>query len=298
MDVKVMAFELSLGSGISMDDLYNYCIGTSDKAIGKRLLYLHKQDGWWRGLILTTKNIKAFSRLIREKGKIRLSPQALDNGELAHFNYVILNESSKRGYFQYYHGSASVHGFADALKKKYNDIRELRIAEACLKLGKTIDDIPKSVKKQFKGTLQCEIVLRKKTFKELMEEMKHVKNITVQFKEYVPDQPLFRPLAEKAKSIKHRLTFGAQTPVLNNIVDLVTANVIKDLRGVAVSEDDYERPFKFINEPETFDRFDFNEVVLSAEFDSGNISDSMNNSPLIERLFKIAKEDKWAIPKS
>ena len=297
MDVKIMAFEISLGKGISMAALHDHIVSTSDQADGERLLYVDQDSGWWRGLVLTSKNIKAFSRLIRDKGIVRLSPEAIHNGELAHFNFFLINEQSKRGYFQYYHGSASVHALCTILRKKYNDLRSVMLDKACKEAGTTIINMPKHIKRRFSGYLKYEIVLRKKSFKELMEEMDYIKNITVQFKEYIPNQPLFRPLAEKAKSIRHRLTFGmhGNHPILENIIALSQGDMLKDLRGVGMDGDGFERPFRLLNEPETLERFDFNNTVLETEFDSGNVRQSMNNAPIIKRLHEIATSDGWAV---
>lgn len=296
MDIKIMAFEITLGDGISMDALYDHCSATSATPVGKRLLYINQKDGWWRGVMITAKNIKAFSRLIRDKGTVRLRPQEIQDGELAHFNYFLLNAKSQRGYFQYYHGSTSVHGFGDALKKKYNSLKEVLMAVACQKLETTTGAVPKHIKRQFSGYLQYEVVLRKKTFQELLKEFKYVKNITVQFKEYVPDQPLFRPLAEKAKSIQHRLVFSAKPDnyLLNNIIELALADVIQNMRGVGVADDNLDRKFKLLNEPETLDHFDFNDIVLETVFDSVDIGKSMDNAPIIQRLYDIANRDAWA----
>jgi hypothetical protein len=292
MDVKVMAFEITLGKGISPEALYNHCLETSDQAIQKRFLYIDQKDDWWRGLILTARNIKAFSRLIKEKGKLRLKPESLHNDELAHFNFFLLNTQSLCGYFQYYHGSSSIHSFGDTLKKKYRDLREIRLAEASKEAGIKGDYIPKHIKRKFEGYLKFEVILRKKSLQELMEELNYVKNITVQFKEYIPDQPLFRPLAEKAKSAKYRLTFGNHSKALmKDIIALGLADVIKDFRGVGVAEDNFDRPFKLINEPETLDHFDFNDVVLETEFDSGDIRKSIDNTPIVQRLYEIAERD-------
>lgn len=46
--------------------------------------------------------------------------------------------------------------------------------------------IPNHIKRKFDGYLKYEIVLRKKSLQELIAELNHLKNITVQFKAYVP----------------------------------------------------------------------------------------------------------------
>lgn len=297
MDVKVMAFEISLGNGITMPTLYDHIVGTSNVSVDRRLLYLDQLDGWWRGLVLTSKDIKAFSKLIRERGSIRLSPEAIHDGELAHFNFFLVNATTGRGYFQYYHGSSSVNAFFYSLRKKYNELRDILIDIACREAQVERYNMPASIKRRFKGKLHCTLVLRRKSFAELMEELRYVKNLSIQFREYVPNQPLFRALALRAKSIKHRLVFGVQDDpsVLRSIVDLVHADVLKDLRGVGVANDDFERAFQLLNEPETLARFDFNDVVLETEFDSRDISRSMNNAPMLQRLREIANTDGWAL---
>jgi len=291
-----MAFEINLGKGITMSSLYNHIVVTSENAVQKQLLYVDQKDGWWRGVLLTSKDIKAFSRMVREKGIVRISPEAIHNGELAHFNFFLLNAQTQRGYFQYYHGSSSLHGFCDVLKKKYNDLKDILLTDACRKFDADISNIPTHITRQFSGNLRYEIVLRKKSFKELIEGLNYIKNITFQFKEYIPAQPLFRPLAEKAKSIRHRLTFTTHhdNSLLSDIVALGNANVIKDLRGIGVAEGNIEKPFRLLNEPETLERFDFNDVVLATEFDSRDIPQSLDDAPMMKHLLNIAEQDGWA----
>jgi hypothetical protein len=296
MDVKVMAFELTTGNGISISNFYDYCLNTAGMLIYNRIVYVDKKDEWLRGLILTSKNIKAFSKLIREQGKVILSPQSIDNGELAHFNFFLINMNNLHGYFQYYHGSTSIHSFGDTLKRKYRDLREFSMAKECKDNGVEANYIPRYIKNKYNGYLKFDIVFRKKTFQEFMEGLNYVKNLTVQFKEYIPDQPLFRPLAEKAKSRRHSLTFKTyehRAEILRDIIALGNADVIKDLHGVGVAGDNYERAFKLLNEPETLDRFDFNNVVLETEFDSSNVTESIENAPIVRRLYEIAEKDQW-----
>jgi hypothetical protein len=79
--------------------------------------------------------------------------------------------------------------------------------------------------------------------------------------------------------------------ILKDIIALGSGDVLKDLRGVGVANDNFERPFRLLNEPETLDRFDFNDVVLETEFDSADIHKSIENTPIVQRLYEIAKRD-------
>lgn len=295
MDVKVMAFEISLGRGISMAALYDYIVATSGIAIDKRFIYLDQERGWWRGLVLTSKDIKAFSRLVKERGIVKLSPEAIHNGELAHFNFFLFNPESGKGYFQYYFGSSSINSFFFALKRKYKILRETLLNEACRVADADINNIPGPIKRKFSGRMKCSIVLRQKTFAELMDELSYLKNITFQFNEYVPNQPLFRSLARNAKTIKHSLTFASHgdVSIVRDLVAMVQGNMLKDLRGTGVADDFTERPFRLLDEPETLDRFDFNDIVLETEFDSDHVHQSMTNAPVITRLYEIARRDNW-----
>ncbi len=296
MDVKVLAFELKLGKGISISSFYNFCRNTAAEPIYDRFIYVDQKDEWLRGIVLTSKDIKAFTKLVRKPGKIILSPQAIDDGELAHFNFFLMNTKSLRGFFQYYHGSTSIHSFGETLKRKYRDYKHLLISKECEDKGFDKNDIPKSINMKYDGYLKFDVVLQRKTFQQFMKEFSRVKNITVQFKEYIPNQPLYRVLAEKAKTRRHSLTFKGyehRAEILKDVIALGTSDVVEDLHGVGVTEDNYEKSFKLFNEPETLDRFDFNEVVLLTEFDSSNVPGSIDNAPVSKRLYNIAENDKW-----
>ena len=296
MDVKVMAFELTLGNGITISDFYNYCRKTSATPLYKRFIYVDQSDKWLRGIVLSSKDIKAFTKLIRKPGKIIISPESINDGELAHFNFFLINTENLHGYFQYYHGSTSIHGFGDTLKRKYRDLKHGLMAQECRNRGVGEDELPRNIKNKYNGYLKFEVVLLRKTFQDFMKDFSYVKNITLQFKEYVPNQPLYRVLAEKAKTRRHSLTFKGyehRTEILRDVIALGTSNVIQDLHGVGVMGDHYERSFKLFNEPETLDHFDFNEAVLLTEFDSSNVSGSIDNAPVAQRLYKLAEKDKW-----
>ena len=87
MDVTVQAFELATGDGITLEMLRERIQQSSNTLVDGRFLYIDQHEGWWRGLLLTARNIKAFARMEREDGRIRLSPEAINTGELAHFNF-------------------------------------------------------------------------------------------------------------------------------------------------------------------------------------------------------------------
>ena len=121
MDVTVQAFEIETGKGIKPDEFFNHLGATSATPIQDRYLYLTRDNGILKGVLLTARNIKAFSRMIKNGTHIQLNPEALQNGELAHFNYFIINEENLHGLFQYYHGAASIHGLATVLRFRHNE---------------------------------------------------------------------------------------------------------------------------------------------------------------------------------
>lgn len=297
MDINILAFELELGKGITMSEIFDYIVESSGSPTDSRYLYVAKEDGWWRGLLLTARNIKAFSRMQRAGGHITLTPENLGESELAHFNYFILNENRMRGLYQYYHGAASLYGFGYQLKSKYNTLKNTKIAAACRAVGASTDAPPARIRRQYSGYLSCDIVLRRSSFEALIRELRQIRHLTVQFKQYVPGTRAFRPLASRASSIRHKLTFRDQYggALRDDIISLAQSPDLKDLRGLGTGEDGLDRRFRLINEPETLGRFDFNDVVLNTEFDSNNVADSMANAPMIARLHEIASEDAWCM---
>lgn len=297
MDINVQAFEIELGRGITMPQVFDHIVATSGTVLDSRYLYVARHDGWWRGLVLTARDIRAFTRMQRAGGRITLTPENLGDAELAHFNYFILHEERRRGLFQHYHGAASLNGFGFQLKHKYQALKQRLIAAACAAAGAPADNPPARITKQFAGFLSYDIVLRRTTFEALVRELRQIRQITVQFTEYTPGVRAFRPLASKASAVRHKLTFRDQYDgaLRDDLIALARVNTLKDLRGVGIGEDDLERRFRLINEPETLGRFDFNDVVLHTAFDSNRVADSLANAPMIGRLHAIANDDPWCM---
>lgn len=296
MDVTVQAFELTTGNGISLDTLGTHIQAISGSPVENRFLYIDQTDGWWRGLLLTARNIKAFSRMKRDAGgRIKLSPEAITNGELAHFNFFLLHKERRRGLFQYYHGSASLHGFAHILKRHYGGLKKQLIEETCRSAGEDPGDPPSRIKKQYSGYLNYQLVLRRQSFETLMRELRGVSKASVQFIDYRPHERMFRSLAEKAKPIRHNLTFRNKYDgaIRDNLIELASSDILKELRGVGLDENDIERPFRLLREPETLGRFDFNDIVLETEFDSTDVHSSLQAAPILNRLKSIAESDDW-----
>jgi len=295
MDITVQAFELTTGNGITLEMLGEHMKVSSADPVDGRLLYIDRADGWWRGLLLTARNIKAFSRMKRDGGVIRLSPEAITEGELAHFNFFLLNEKKRRGLYQYYHGAASIHGYANILKKHYSRYKNQLISEDCQTEGENPEHPPTKIKKKYSGSLNYQLVLRRQSFEDLVRNLQAIKNITIEFVEYKPNQKTFRTLANKAKIIKHRLTFMNKydDSIRNAIIKLVASDALKNLSGVGVEESGLERNFRLLQEPESLGKFDFNDIVLETEFDSRDVRGSLQAAPLLSRLKEIADNDAW-----
>ena len=295
MDVTVQAFELTTGKGITLEALKAYIEKAASKAVDGRLLYIDKNEGWWKGLMLTARDIKAFSRMERKGRRIRLSPQSITNGELAHFNFFLFHEKRRRGLFQYYHGSASIHGFAQNLKRRYNTLRDVLISNACKEAGEDPDNPPKKIKSRYSGALNYQLVLRRKSFEDMIRDLKGISNVSIQFTEYRPGNRIFRSLAEKAKTVRHNLTFRDKYDgsLKDDLIAISRKRSLKDLRGVGIENGDIERRFRFLREPESLGKFDFNDIVLETEFDSDDVHNSLSKSPLLDRLMEIAQSDNW-----
>ena len=296
MEINVQAFELQLGNGISMSDLYDHLIASSSNVVEDRYLYVDRSGHHWRGLVLTSKNIKAFSRMQRESnGRVVLHPEMLTDSELAHFNYFLLDERTKRGLYQYYHGSATVNGLGSNLSRRYADLRLKKINEACAHISASSDNPPKAIKRAFSGSLSLALVLRRTSFESLLSELRLIKNATIEFIEYMPSLQAFQPLAARAYSVRHRLSFrGEQGCGIGGLLGgLVQSGNVKELSGIGIDQDNMERRFKLYNQPETLATYNFNDIVSTTSFDSSRVCESLTKAPMIDRLNEIGRQDPW-----
>jgi hypothetical protein len=295
MQINIQAFEVDLGHGITMDQFYNYISRSSSDLIESRYLYVSRSAaGWWRGLLLTSRNIRAFTRMQRNEGHITLTPQNLGNSELAHFNYFILHERLKRGLFQRYHGAASLDGFGSNLKRRYHALKERLVLDACIAAGIETGQPNRAIQNRFRGNLSYSVVLRRTSFDDLIRDLRSIKSVTCEFREYIPSERAFQPLASRATAVRHRLTFRDQNrSIVNDLINFARFEGLKGLSGVGVGHDNLEKRFRLYNEPETLGSYDFNEVVMSTHFDSSQITASLEESDMIRRLHRIAEDDPW-----
>ncbi|ADW18592.1 hypothetical protein Despr_2453 [Desulfobulbus propionicus DSM 2032] len=299
MEITVQAFELKTGKGISLQHFGDHLKTLSVSSVKNRYIYVDRTDGWWHGLLLTARNIKAFARMERQGGRVILSPESIKNGELAHFNFFLVHEKFGRGLYQYYHGSSSVHGFAQVLKQHYNGFKKQCIERDCLAENILADSPPKKITKRYAGYLVYQLVLRRKSFEALMKELRGVRKVSLQFVEYEPHQRLFRSLAGKAKAVQHNLTFGNKYDgsIRDDLVELANTDILKTLSGVGIDDNDVERRFRLLNEPESLGNFDFNDIVLSTEFDSEDVHSSLERAPVLSKMKTIAESDNWLMGK-
>lgn len=295
MNVVVQAFDIELGKGISTSDLYNSIVGLAGTPLEDRYLYLTKEGDLWMGLLLTARNIKAFSKMRKERNRIQIEPVSLGESEIAHFNYFILNAKHQRGLFQKYHGAASINVLGYQLRSHYNQLKEQKVIRDCNEDGGSPSAPPKHIKNRYAGHLNWSIVLRRNSFESLISDLEKIKNATIQFTEYMPDCKAFQPIASKAKVIRHRLTFQEQHrgAIKRDLIRLSKFPGLKSLSGVGVDSNGLEQKFKLLNEPETLGVFNFNEVALETTFDSNRISDSIQGAPMIKRLQDIGNNDPW-----
>lgn len=223
MNVKFQGFELDIqGTGILWEDYLAHLATKSGSEIRHgsfgRILCLDTavDNKYALGLFVTIKDQKRFCEIREQSGQFQLVTRDLDDdARMADFNFFLLNKTSHRGIYQYYHQSCSLQQFLSFLISQFNSskkdrIDEIRSADEALDTEATVTSI-----KETKLTTQ--ILVKQESFEELIDEFRRIKELKFEFVTYDADSSIFRPIRDVMKKRTERVLFERDTSLLHQI---------------------------------------------------------------------------------
>src|SRR5262245_5589696 len=98
MKVKVFGFELHMGNGITNDDFFTHVSTLSGKPLDDRIIALHKKGDFWRGVLLSVKDAKAFCQIQRSGNAFTVTATELQKGaNPVDFNFFVIHTATAKG---------------------------------------------------------------------------------------------------------------------------------------------------------------------------------------------------------
>ena len=299
MKVKVFGFEWIPTNGITIDDFCFHLASISGHEINDKMLAITFKNDYWIGVFVTIKDMKSFCKIKRDRGTFTISPEKLeDNSRIVDFNFFILNPLTGRGLYQYYHQSAGSNTFCNFCKKQYNLFKQSVVKKEIEEAGG--NNIGKSdlkrIKNKHKGFFQYSTLVKPESFKDCVTILKRIKDFTYEFSSISASEKAFTPAPGFVKRCSHKVFFVEDT--LTSTVDEIKAGIIgmvgNDVKAAkvrGVDDSGEEAVYKLINYA-TFDQIEYEEIIDSVEIDSKDLVDSVENSPIIDYLVKVASRTK------
>jgi len=290
MKVKLHGFELLMGDGISLNNFADYLIEASGVFFGDQVIALVKKEDYWKGVLLTVKDAKAFCKIKRDKGHFTVTAQELEAGSsIADFNFFIVNPNTGRGLYQYYHQSSHLNDFCLFLKRRYDALKKQKILE---EIGDQIldDKGRKIIQKQFKNSLRYAIIERPATLDQKIDELARIKNIELEFVSVEFGNDPLAPVTKFANRRSERVVFSKNNADLVKVAvkKLLAANPYKRLRIEGVDPEGNDKAFNAMLDYDVFAEYEYNDLIKTVTLDSTNLVASLQQCPVILNILAVA----------
>jgi len=290
MKIKLLGLDFAVGNGITLADLFQHIQinnGSPREVAGySRFLYTADKAGYYVGLLITTKNHNKYLEFKHDSTSAKLEARETSEGsKLADFNFFVMNKSSGRGIYQYYHQSCSLNVFGALCKSYYEEIKASRIIAARTAIGSPSAKQERAIQVQYKGTLTWATVVRKENFQELVAQFKQVKNIKLNVATLAYEETIFTPLARVASRLTQRYSFKADTSVaeiVKGIKAVFKETKVEGARAEGIGDDDLEQVVKLTNTPDFFGEFEFDKIASNMTIEPSKFAESEFLTDIIE----------------
>lgn len=296
MKVKYLGFELGTKKNkIKIKEFIDKNLDFIDEDILERdfIIDAETNEQYYKGLILTVKDQKAFCKLQGSRDDLQIKVENLDGSEqLIEFNFFIINKTTGRGLYQFYYQSTSLNKFGEILKRKFVEYRDsLKTDEIHINIssGKS-DKASRSIaNKKYHDLLIFEMLFKTQTLKDLLLKCKKIKSFEYEFCSYDRMEEACVPLAALAKKMRQKVTFS-QPNLVQNISESIS-QLISDQEPdkgtvIVIDEFDQEMPYKLLDTPDLFHEEEFDELVQKLnDIKVGNFTDSK----ILDEMIKISK---------
>lgn len=296
MDIKLLGIELEVGKGITLADYFKYVTGMKGNPVVLfkygRFLYVSELGDFYAGLLITTKDQKKFLEFTHDAVNAKLEAKDVTEGaQLADFNFFLINKTTGRGIYQYYHNSCSINTFGMLCKRHYDNLKSDRIRTSIDALVKPTQKQEKEIRSAYSGTLNWNILVRPEAFAALIKQLKSVKSLTVSITTLAYKNTIFSPMAKHAKRITQSFRFPSNAQpggFLEDIENLVAIPELESARVEGKDEHGLDQVIKLQNTPDSFGVFDYDRVAELMNLSPSDFA----ASPFMKELMKVADDKK------
>lgn len=274
MLVRFVGFTMaSESTGFAIHDYIDQMKGSGYEIEGGehgRIIYFndtHSTD-YFVGLLVTVKDQRTYCKLINESGKLHVEVTALDSGaNLMDFNFFVINKATGAGLYQHYHQSCSINLFGAINSRRFSELRTAKLDQA-IALGSQKTKLKrkdeKSIRSQYKGNLQFEVLVRKENLNALIEELARVQDFEFSFSTLTTNEPEFKPLDAYVRKERHSISFTQKTPVslLSRLIPkIIKAKEIEEGKVTGVDANGITRILRITDNPDNFGEYDYDAVA-------------------------------------
>jgi hypothetical protein len=183
------------------------------------------------------------------------------------FNFFVINKKSGVGLYQHYHHSCSIGQGVSLIKKRFNEIKEVKRKEkkdTLVATGKDTKKAEKSANKEISGYFKWQVLVKKDNLEKVLGELDRIKAFEIDLTYLEPDSKEFGQLSSFVRKQRRKFTFGRKvTPssLIGPIVSAVNKADTDSGRVFGVDDNGLERIIKIQNNPDNFGEFDYDEVA-------------------------------------
>lgn len=270
MQVRFQGFNFEPGKVISKEKYLGHLLecgedGGDFEFYGrKRIFHLtdSASDDYYAGLFVTIRDHKKMCSLNGYKKIVVL--EAGSDEHLMDFNYFVIHKKSYRGLYQHYHQSCSVNQFGNFMKHRYNDLRDIAIANDLKPITQTLEqeDKEKLIRKKKKkhGPFLMSAEVKREDLETMLNELNKVSSFDYCFNSVEDVPPKYKPLTSNATRVYQKVVYSNKAsvkPIVKNISSFIDNNGIKvgNIRGY--DPEGVEKLIKLVDNPSYFAVHDF-----------------------------------------
>ena len=278
-------------SELTLSTFISYLMSMNGERMNNRIFYfVQDNDGFYKGVVLTIKDFKKFTKIVHSNGLLTLDIHTLNQDEqIADFNFFIINSNNSYGMYQYYYQSCSLNNFNVLIKKLYNKYKNelLYSKETELKNKGLTDKQIKMSLKNFNKAFKYAIIERGGSFIDRISKLREAHDAEIEFDLCDITDDKFVAIKQQTKRIKYKLIFEKttfQSRIIDNLIELLNKYSVKKARISGVDENVNDTIYKTLNDFDSFACFDYDSLVSEINLNEKEIEASIKQNKTINEL--------------
>ena len=292
MKITFQAFRWECNSqALGLEDFLSMLGILNGRMIKNRVLYIVEDGSLWKGVVLTVKDLKTFTKLVSSQQEIKLGIHELDDSEkIADFNFFIIDKNSGFGLYQHYHHSCSLNLFNVIARNNYRKMKEQMKESEKELLENDSSMSKKDIKlalKRYSGDFIGSIIEREGSFAERVEKLQDAREAEIEFSVLSFNDGAFQAVSTHLKRVKHQLFFLKNTSPLARVSSLASIfkqQSIKKAKVVGIDENGNDIVYRMFNDFDKFATYDYDDMVSELNLNESKMYDSIKQNKIIGEL--------------